>query len=390
MASGVWLRKLAWNLPWLVRYPFWRANEFIGRLRDGSGAGHLVFVVANHFEPSYNEEPNAAGGFGIELSADQQLRRLEDWYTKARAIGEAVRDHDGTPFRHTNFYPIEQYDRTLVNRLAEMQKEGFGEVEIHLHHGVDAPDTADTLRRTLLEGRDVLAGEHKCLSRGEHDATPQYAFVHGNFALGNSKGGRCCGVDSELQILADTGCYADLTMPSAPDRSQVPRINALYQCGRPLSEPRPHRSGPSLRCGAPPSLPMIFDGPLTIDWHGRRDGLPFPRIDNGAVTARYPADAARLGRWRGARIGVIGRPDWVFIKLYCHGFFDYDQDATIGKAMRVFLQEMLEFAERTGEFRVHFACAREAFNIVIAAVDGHAGNPHDYRDYRLRQIMQTP
>jgi hypothetical protein len=26
--------------------------------------------------------------------------------------------------------------------------------------------------------------------------------------------------------------------------------------------------------------------------------------------------------------------------------------------------------------------------MVMAAVDGHSGNPHDYRDYKLREIMK--
>ena len=30
-----------------------------------------------------------------------------------------------------------------------------------------------------------------------------------------------------MQILADTGCYADLTLPSAPSRAQVAKINSL-------------------------------------------------------------------------------------------------------------------------------------------------------------------
>ena len=42
---------------------------------------------------------------------------------------------------------------------------GFGEVEIHLHHGVGQPDTAENTRRALEHFRDVLAWEHKCLSR---------------------------------------------------------------------------------------------------------------------------------------------------------------------------------------------------------------------------------
>jgi hypothetical protein len=49
---------------------------------------------------------------------------------------------------------------------------------------------------------------------------------------------------------------------------------------------------------------------------------------------------------------------------------------------------VMELAEQTGRFKIHFASAREAFNMVMAAVDGCAGNPNEYRDYRLRQIMK--
>ena len=45
----------------------------------------------------------------------------------------------------------------------------------------------------------------------------------------------------------------------------------------------------------------------------------------------------------------------------------------IGDSMRLFLEELLELADRTGEFKVHFATAREAFNIAMAAVDGQPG-----------------
>jgi hypothetical protein len=389
MVSTDSLAKLAWNLPWLIRYPFWRANEMLRRFKGGGGAGHLIFVVANHFEPGYNTIPNMNGGLGVTLDWDRQMARLEDWCAKARLIGEAVRDHDGTPFRHTNFYPIEQYNRRLLERMADLQAAGFGEVEIHLHHGLGQPDTAENLRSTLIEYRDILAEEHKCLSRESEDDMPRYAFVHGNWALANSVGGWGCGVDSELQILAETGCYVDMTLASAPHRSQVSRINAIYQCGHPLTQRKAHRSGPSLKVGQAPKLPVMLCGPLVFDWGRRKYGLPFPRLDNGALTANYSMDPARLARWRGARIGILGRPDWVFIKVYCHGFFDEDQPAVIGEVMRAFLEEVLELAERSGQFKLHFASAREAYNIAMAAVEGREGNPGSYRDYKLRQIMKA-
>src|SRR5947209_2537485 len=260
------LTKFKWSLPWLMRCPLWRARELAGRLSGGNEPRHLIFIVANHFEPGWNEQ-------GATLDWSTQLSRLDRWCEKARAIGEAVRDHDGTPFRHTNFYPAEQYHPRILERMAGLQAEGFGEVEVHLHHGVDAPDDAANLRRALEEFRDRLAEEHKCLSRQDGAGLPMYAFVHGNWALANSAGGRYCGVDSEMQILAETGCYADFTLPSAPDESQVARINAVYQCGHPLEERKPHRSGPSLRVGEHPRLPVLFTGPLVFNWRRRIRGL---------------------------------------------------------------------------------------------------------------------
>ena len=332
--------KLRWSLPWLLRYPAWRAREWASRRAQSNAPTHLIFLVANHFEP---------------VMGSEGLVQLERWCKLARSTGNAIRDHDGTPFRHTNFFPAEQYEHRRLEMISALQAEGFGEVEVHLHHGVDEPDTAENTKHILEDFRDVLAEEHKCLSREASGSGPRYAFVHGNWALANSAGGKFCGVDSEMQILADTGCYADFTLPSAPDRSQVSRINSIYQCGNPLTEARPHRSGPGLKLGDQPILPIIFTGPLVFDWSRRKHGLPVPRVDDGALAQNYPLSLERLTRWHSARIIVEGRPEWVFVKLYSHGFFEWDQDAMIGDQMRRFMNEVLELGDRTGEFKIHFA-----------------------------------
>jgi hypothetical protein len=215
--------------------------------------------------------------------------------------------------------------------MSEIQAEGLGEVEVHLHHGVEQPDTAENLRQSLVEFRDTLAEKHKCLSRMNGSGMPMYAFVHGNLALANSCGGRFCGVDNEMEILRETGCYADMTLPSAPDQSQVAMMNQIYVCGLPMSEPVPHRRGNSVASnGKQLGLPLIFTGPLVFNWTRRIKGLPVPRIDDGALTANQPLDAARFNRWRSANVTVAGKTDWVFVKLYCHGFFDHDQQTCIG------------------------------------------------------------
>ena len=175
-----------------------------------NGLTHVVFVVANHFEPGVGKQ--AAGP-------------VDRWCKLASQTGLSLQDHDGTHFRHTYFFPAEQYDYASIEKLRALQVEGLGEVEVHLHHGVDKPDNAENTRYVLESFRDTLAYKHDCLSHENPAAPPRYAFVHGNVALANSAGGRNCGVDSEMQVLAETGCYADFTLPSAPDQSQVPKIN---------------------------------------------------------------------------------------------------------------------------------------------------------------------
>lgn len=364
--------KVKWSLPWLARYPFWRATT-LRVAGAANGLTHVIFVVANHFEP----------GVGKQAAAP-----VDRWCKLARSTGRSLRDHDGTSFRHVYFFPAEQYDCASIEKLCALQEEGLGEVEVHLHHGVDKPDDASNTQRLLETFRDTLAHRHQCLSRNDSNSLPQYAFVHGNLALANSAGGRYCGVDSEMDVLAKTGCYADFTLPSAPDQSQVPKINAIYQCGHPLHEARPHRSGPDLKVGDKPRLPIIVTGPLVFDWTRRVRGLPIPRVDDGALARNYPLQMARFRRWQSAQIGVKGRPEWIFIKLYCHAFFEQDQQAMIGDDMRRFMTEVLEEGAATGRFKVHFASAREVFNIIMAALAGERGDPGQYRDYHLRPIRK--
>lgn len=371
------LTKLGSNMPWLARYPWSRARSFFHQ--TAFEKKHYIITVANHFEPGWSEN-------GV-LDHKTQMRRLKEYHKVARETGEAVRDADGTKFRHTNFYPAEQYHPEILDIMAEMQADGLGEVEVHLHHGVEEPDTAENLRTTLVGFRDTLAERHRCLSREGDDNRPMYAFVHGNLALANSCGGRYCGVDNEMQILEETGCYADMTLPSAPDQSQVRVINQIYECGGPLDQAVPHAFGRRARVnGHQPQLPLIFTGPLVMNWTRRIGGVPVPRIDDGALTANQPLDAARSRRWTSANITVDGRSDWVFIKLYCHGFFDHDQSACIGEDARQFFAQMVEMADKAGE-TVHFATAREAFNIARAAMDGKSGDPGVFRDYLLTPIM---
>jgi len=339
---------------------------------------HLMIAVANHFEPEV-----AVRAPGVYADCDERERRVEAWCREYPRMADAWRDADGRPLRHTYFYPAENYDKNVIHRLTMHCKAGWGEIEIQLHHGVESPDMPENTRQILLQFRDALA-EHGCLSRLGGQGAPHYAFVHGNWALANSARGRFCGVDEEMQILAETGCYADLTLPSAPDAAQVAKINALYECALPLDQRAPHRRGRDLRCGRPPkTFPLIIQGPLGLDFARRIKGWPVPCVENGALTALNPPTMHRLRMWCKAAIMVKGRPDWRFIKLHCHGMDPRDTMALLGDSMRLFLRELKESGRVSGKYKVHFVTAREMVNIILAACDGRDGDPGLYRDYRL-------
>jgi len=362
------------SLKWLPTYLWQRLRRPASPARPV----HLIFTLADHFEPAIvPDDPET------RASHTEQERRLQRWCREYCKMADRWRDDDGFPFQHTYFYPAEQYDEALIERLVEHCQAGWGEIETQLHHGLQAPDTSENTRLLLLKFRDALAARG-CLSREDETIGPRYAFVHGNWALANSANGQCCGVDNELQILAETGCYADFTMPSAPSPAQVAKINALYECALPLNHRAPHRRGRDLQCGHSPEVfPLIIQGPLMIDF---RRAWPPLRIENAALTTANPPCMSRLRLWRRAAITVRGRPDWVFIKLHCHGMDPRDEEAMLGAPMRQFLQELTEGSKRSGDYRIHFATAREMVNIILAACDGREGNPGHYRNYRFRLI----
>jgi hypothetical protein len=380
MSATVSWEKVRSTLPWLPAYIWQRCVRRLPNVRPI----HLIIGVANHFEPSI--QPEAPGTFADRY---EQERRLEKWCRRYPAVVEPWPDDDGQPFRHTYFYPAEQFDAGLIDRLEKHCRAGWGEIEIHLHHGVHMPDSAENTRRAILEFRDALAA-HGCLCQLDGNGPPRYAFVHGNWALANSAQGRFCGVNDEMQILADTGCYADFTLPAAPSSAQVSKINALYECLAPLYEPAPHRRGRDLQCGRPPEIfPLIIQGPLMINLDRRKHGWPFPGIENSGLATANPPTANRLRLWQQAAIAVRGRPEWLFIKLHCHGMDPRDDEALLGSPIQQFLLELVD-RQRQDKYQVHFVTAREMVNIALAACDGRSGNPGQYRDYRFQLIRACP
>jgi len=370
-------KKARRSMRWLPSY-FWQR---VAR-RAHAGRTHLIIALADHFEPAIVPHDGSA-----RAPYREQERRVEYWCSEYPKAADRWRDGDGCPFKHTYFYPAEQYEAGLLDWLASHAAAGWGEIEVHLHHGMQAPDTEENTRLQLQEFRDRLASRHGSLCYLDGGGSPRYAFVHGNFALANSSGGRNCGVDSEMQILADTGCYADFTFPPGLyHRAHMAKINSLYECSLPLSRKGAHRDGRNLEIGRRPEVfPLMVEGPLMLSF-ARPNGSRLMAVENGSLTWNNPPMLSRLRLWKQAAIAVQGRPDWLFIKLQGHGMDPRDRDVMLGVAMEHFLRALVEGASQRSEV-LHFVSAREMVNIMLAACDGHDGNPGEYRDYRLKRVQ---
>jgi hypothetical protein len=364
---------------WLPNYAWQRLTRRAPRVEV-----HLIVALADHFEPAIVPENGRS-----RAPFSEQERRVEHWCSQYPQAVDRWRDQEGRPLVHTYFYPAEQYDRGLVDRLAEHCHGGWGEIEIHLHHGLDEPDTAENTRRQLVEFRDALVVDHGSLCFTDGYNQPRYAFVHGNYTLANAAGGYACGVDNEMQILADTGCYADFTLPAAPFHpAQIGKVNSLYECSLPLGAQAPHRTGRDLATGRPPQIfPLNVQGPLMFDFDRHaRNGLG--RFENAALTGANPPGLRRLRLWKKAAISVQHKPDWLFIKLHTHSMDPTQQEAVMGPPMQQFLAEFIAGARDRNEV-IHFVTAREMVNIILATCDGREGNPGEYRDYRLKLTADT-
>ena len=124
------------------------------------------------------------------------------------------------------FYPQEEYRRELLDGIAEMVRLGVGDVEVHLHHD---NEQRDSFIRKVTEFCRRLTDDHGLLR--QQDGRTVFGFIHGNWALDNSRpDGKCCGLNGEIALLRDLGCYADFTMPSLPSATQGRIVNQIYWC----------------------------------------------------------------------------------------------------------------------------------------------------------------
>jgi hypothetical protein len=367
LAAGLFWAGLAHREIHTWFWAYLRHRKAVAAIPPVAGVTHVMFCFVDHYEP-------------LAAGADDKLgmQRVDRWVRDYRKVAGAFRDADGRHPSHSFFYPEEEYRHEFLDAVGDLCRDGFGEVEIHLHHDHDTPagltDKLSRFTTTLKERHGLLPAAI--------DGKIPFAFIHGNWALDNSRGdGRWCGINNELIVLREAGCYADFTLPSAPSDTQTSTINAIYYAKDDPSRPKSHDTGVEMRVGGSASGDLlIFQGPLALHWRHRKFGI-WPRIENSDIAPNDIPIEDRVPLWVRQHIHVAGRPEWLFIKVHTHGAIEENADYLFGGELERLFKSLDQQCNDGTKYALHYVSAREAYNMAKAAEAGKSGNPYDYRDF---------
>lgn len=323
-----------------------------GARKEGPEPGTTVYVaVADHFEP-----------FGGGATREKAYERMRQWHERYAAAAARHVDSTGRHPQHTFFYPIEEYDPQVLDQLSDLVRQGVGDVDVHYHHD---GDTAEGLRSALLTFNRTLRERHGLLREPVNGVIP-YCFVHGNWALDNSRpDGRWCGVDNEIQVLVDTGCVADFTLPSAPSDTQTQTINSIYFArGRPGCR-KSHDTGRIARVGTWQQADelLLVQGPLGLNWASRKAGI-VPRIENAEISADARPTAERVRLWSRLAPRLQGAEKHLFIKLHTHGAEDPTLQSLLGGDLEFMWSELARQYRDAPGITLRYVSAWEMYSII--------------------------
>lgn len=348
---------------WLPTYLWEALRRQRARVARRRGLTHILFLVCDHFEPRHGVSDES-----------RPAARLRAWHAGFGDLQKECFARYGLRPLHTWFYPPHHGYEHLAP-LGRMAFDGLGEVELHYHH---QGDTRESLRAAL---REVLARYHRAGLLLQIGVPPgrRFGFIHGDWALANSAGGRFCGVDGELSLLHELGCWADLTMPST-NECQTRKINSIYYATGSEQQPKCHDWGDDA-CANRSGLQqlLLMQGPSGLSL---QQGLR-PRVENASLTRENWGRPERVLTWIDCHVHVRGRPEWLFVKLHTHGAIENDFDALFGERARRMHRTLAEQYNDGRSFRLHYVTARQAFNLARAAEAGALGDPEEFLDWEV-------
>lgn len=342
---------------------------------------HLLFAFVDHFEPGNRK-----------ADPSRQIERVRAWTERYPEMAGRHRDADGVHPQHTFFFPPHYDTHDHLERIVDLCSRGFGEVEMHLHHDHQSPwpDTETTLRNKLLDCIERFSRHGVfCLP----DGRKSYGFIHGDWALANSrKGGAFCGVNNETALLKETGCFADFTFPVS-NESQPWLTNTFFYGNSFSDRPKSYACQPipmAVGKPAPSERLLLMQGIIGLRWKSRKAAHK-PSIEQSNVDASDSPTPGRVDYWVNKWVHVSGRPEWVFIKVHTHGAREEDRDVLLGEGADRLFRYLEEAYDDGRRFVLHYVSAREMYNIARAAEAGKSGDPNLYRDFVVpRYVYLNP
>jgi hypothetical protein len=157
-------------------------------------------------------------------------------------------------------------------------------------------------------------------------------------------------------------------------------VNAIYYPRGEVKRRRAYEDGQTVKVGSGrQDRLLLIEGPLAL---ARRPGSTKLRIENGNLDWADPPTPARLRTWVAQGVGVLGRPEWVFVKVHTHGAPERNAAVLLGERMASFHEALREYDD--GErWSLHYVTAREMYNLARAAMDGKSGSPAAFFDYEV-------
>jgi hypothetical protein len=294
-------------------------------------------------------------------SLETALGRVARWRDKwPRIADDTPRDAEGQRPQYSFFYPQEEYQRDLLEGIAEMVRLGIGDVEVHLHHN---NEQRDSFIRKVTDYCRRLTCDHGLLR--QQDGRTVFGFIHGNWALDNSRpDGKCCGLNGEIALLRDLGCYADFTMPSIPSVTQGRIVNQIYWCtNNSDNHPKSFDHGIEATVGGSRRGDLLMiTGPVGVCFIGRL----MPRLETGEIAGYDLPTPSRVRRWFDLA-PTIG--DDIFIKLYTHGATERNQEPLLNGGLGNLFGWLAEEADRRG-IEVHWATAWQMYQAASSIIHG--------------------
>lgn len=333
---------------------------------------HIMLCIVDHFEP-FN------GGADFKKAE----MRVASWINSYPQMASKFKDSDGKTPRHTWFYPP-HHDQRFLEYLIKLCQGGYGEIEMHLHHNhmPPFPDNEATLRAKVMKCvEDYSRYGIFCLP----DGGKKFAFVHGDWSLDNSRGEKFCGVNNEITILKECGCYADFTFPSL-GKAQPEKINRIYYAKDDPEKPKSYNRGKEIRVNGEAwgDLLMI---PGIIGLRRKSKFRIKPSIEVSNLDGIDCPSPERIDYWVKNGITVKGKTNWIFIKLHTHGAREDNWDSLFGEKAEGMHRYLGQKYMNNGQYCLHYVTAREMYNIIMAAEAGKGGNPDEYRNFKIPKYV---